>query len=39
MLRGWYKASSDYAEALAVRETALTHRLLFVSGVDEAETT
>ncbi|PZS29805.1 MAG: hypothetical protein DLM59_12145 [Pseudonocardiales bacterium] len=28
-LRSWY-ASADYAEALAVRETALTRRLLFV---------
>ncbi len=36
-LRSWY-ASSDYADALAVRETALTRRLLFVPGVEEAET-
>lgn len=32
-LRDWYR-SSDYAEALAVRRTALTRRLLFVDGVD-----
>lgn len=31
-LRAWY-ASDDYAEALAVRKTALTRRLLFVEGV------
>lgn len=37
-LRSWY-SSTDYAEALAVRETALTRRLLFVSGVDDAEAT
>ncbi len=35
-LRSWY-ASSDYAEALAVRETALTRRLLFVPGVEKAD--
>jgi len=33
-LRGWY-TSADYAEALAIRDTALTRRLLFVDGVDE----
>ena len=33
-LRRWYD-SSEYAEALAVRRTALTRRLLFVEGVDE----
>lgn len=32
-LRQWY-ASDEYAEALAVRRTALTRRLLFVEGVD-----
>lgn len=32
-LRGWY-TSADYAEALAIRDTALTRRLLFVDGVD-----
>jgi uncharacterized protein (DUF1330 family) len=31
--RRWY-ASADYAEALAVRRTALDRRLLFVEGVD-----
>jgi uncharacterized protein (DUF1330 family) len=31
-LRAWY-ASPDYAEALAIRETALARRLLFVDGV------
>jgi len=36
-LRSWY-ASADYAEALAVRETALTRRLLFVPGVEDAVT-
>jgi uncharacterized protein (DUF1330 family) len=37
-LRTWY-ASADYAEALAVRETALARRLLFVDGVgDEGAT-
>jgi len=35
-LHRWY-TSTDYAEALAVRETALTRRLLFVSGVDDTE--
>ena len=30
-LRAWY-ASADYAEALAVRQTALDRRLLFVDG-------
>jgi uncharacterized protein (DUF1330 family) len=32
-LRRWY-ASADYAEALAVRRTALDRRLLVVEGVD-----
>jgi len=36
-LRSWY-ASADYAEALAVHETALTRRLLFVPGVEDAVT-
>lgn len=31
-LREWYD-SDDYAEALAVRRTALSRRLLFVDGV------
>jgi uncharacterized protein (DUF1330 family) len=31
-LRSWYR-SPDYAEALAVRQTALDRRLLFVEGV------
>ena len=31
-LREWY-ASPEYAEALAVRQTALGRRLLFVEGV------
>lgn len=31
-LREWY-SSSDYAEALAVRRTALDRRLLFVHGI------
>ena len=30
-LRAWY-VSADYAEALAVRQTALDRRLLFVDG-------
>jgi uncharacterized protein (DUF1330 family) len=30
-LREWY-ASSEYAEALAIRQTALARRLLFVEG-------
>jgi len=34
-LLAWYH-SSEYAEALAVRATALRRRLLFVPGVDEA---
>jgi uncharacterized protein (DUF1330 family) len=33
-LQGWY-GSSDYAEALAVRQTALRRRLLFVEGVSD----
>jgi uncharacterized protein (DUF1330 family) len=32
-LKSWY-ASDDYAEALAVRETALDRRLLFVHGTE-----
>ncbi len=36
-LRSWY-VSADYAEALAVRDTALTRRLLFVPGVEDADT-
>lgn len=32
-LHDWY-GSDDYAEALAVRQTALDRRLLFVEGVD-----
>ncbi len=35
-LRSW-DASPDYAEALAIRETALTRRLLFVTGIDGIE--
>jgi uncharacterized protein (DUF1330 family) len=35
-LRNWY-ASADYAEALAVREMALTRRLLFVDGITGQE--
>jgi uncharacterized protein (DUF1330 family) len=31
-LKDWY-ASAEYAEALAIRRTALTRRLLFVDGV------
>jgi uncharacterized protein (DUF1330 family) len=31
-LREWYH-SADYADALAIRRTALTRRLLFVEGV------
>lgn len=37
-LRSRY-ASTDYAEALAVGETALTRRLLFVPGVEDAAAT
>jgi uncharacterized protein (DUF1330 family) len=33
-LRAWY-SSADYAEALAVAETALSRRLLFVEGVED----
>jgi uncharacterized protein (DUF1330 family) len=33
-LRSWYD-SSDYAEALAIRDGALTRRLLFVDGIDD----
>jgi uncharacterized protein (DUF1330 family) len=33
-LRRWY-ASAEYAQALAVRGTALSRRLLFVEGVAE----
>jgi uncharacterized protein (DUF1330 family) len=36
-LRRWY-GSVDYAEALAVRDSALRRRLLFVDGVDELDT-
>lgn len=32
--REWYE-SDDYAEALAIRRTALDRRLLFVEGVEE----
>lgn len=32
-LRSWYE-SADYADALAVRQTALNRRLLFVDGVE-----
>ena len=32
-LREWY-GSSDYAEALAIRDVALDRRLLFVPGVE-----
>ncbi len=35
-LRSWY-ASTEYAQALAVRQTALTRRLLFVDGVEQAQ--
>ena len=35
-LRSWYD-SSDYSEALAVRQTALTRRMLFVDGVDDQQ--
>lgn len=34
-LREWY-ASSEYAEALKVRRTALERRLIFVEGVPRA---
>jgi uncharacterized protein (DUF1330 family) len=35
-LRGWY-GSAEYAKALAIRQTALRRRLLFVDGIlDEA---
>ncbi len=34
-LRRWY-ASDDYAEALALRDTAIRRRLLFVEGVGGA---
>jgi uncharacterized protein (DUF1330 family) len=37
-LRCWY-GSRDYAEALAVRQTALTRRLLFVDGVSDPQPT
>ncbi|MHB1613339.1 MAG: DUF1330 domain-containing protein [Actinomycetes bacterium] len=33
-LHRWY-ASTDYADALAVRQTALTRRLLFVEGTED----
>lgn len=32
----WYR-SSEYAEALAVRRTALSRRLLFVPGVTDQQ--
>lgn len=35
-LRDWYH-SADYAEALAVRRTALNRRLLFVDGVADQD--
>jgi uncharacterized protein (DUF1330 family) len=34
-LRQWYR-SADYAEALAIRDTALRRRLLFIEGVEES---
>jgi uncharacterized protein (DUF1330 family) len=34
-LRQWYR-SADYAEALALRDSALRRRLLFVEGVEDA---
>ena len=34
-LRAWY-ASADYAEALAIRQTALDRRLLLVDGGNES---
>jgi uncharacterized protein (DUF1330 family) len=34
-LRQWYR-SADYAEALAIRDSALRRRLLFVEGVEDA---
>ena len=34
-LQAWY-ASADYAEALAIRQTALDRRLLFVDGTHHA---
>ncbi len=37
-LQSWY-ASAEYAEALAVRKSALTRRLLFVDGVSSADPT
>lgn len=36
LLQIWY-CSTEYAEALAVRKTALTRRLLFVDGVSDQE--
>ena len=33
-LRQWYR-SADYAEALAMRDSALRRRLLFVEGVED----
>jgi uncharacterized protein (DUF1330 family) len=35
-LTTWYE-SDDYADALAIRRTALDRRLLFVSGVENTE--
>jgi len=34
-LQAWYR-SADYAEALAVRQTAMDRRLLFVDGAHTA---
>jgi uncharacterized protein (DUF1330 family) len=34
--REWYR-SSDYAEALAVRQTAFDRRLIFVEGASAAQ--
>ncbi|HEX3816617.1 MAG TPA: DUF1330 domain-containing protein [Mycobacteriales bacterium] len=36
-LQRWYR-STEYADALAVRQTALSRRLLFVDGVDDGTT-
>jgi len=35
-LREWYE-SEDYAEALAIRQTALDRRLIFVDGVPDQQ--
>jgi uncharacterized protein (DUF1330 family) len=37
-LRRWYD-SPEYAKALAVRDTALDRRLLFVEGIDASDST